>query len=84
MARRAAPLPEVMFRCRQAGRQANPATRRKPRLQVRTAGRRALAATSGGTIPDKQGRTPEALQKLVESEVARWTPILKAAGAVAN
>ncbi|TDR93434.1 tripartite tricarboxylate transporter substrate binding protein BugD [Enterovirga rhinocerotis] len=38
----------------------------------------------GGTIPDKQGRTPEALQKLVESEVARWTPILKAAGAVAN
>jgi tripartite-type tricarboxylate transporter receptor subunit TctC len=38
----------------------------------------------GGTIPDKQGRTPEALQKLVESEVARWTPILKAAGVVAN
>ena len=38
----------------------------------------------GGTIPDKQGRTPAALQQLVESEVARWTPILKAAGVVAN
>ncbi len=29
MARRAAPLPKVMLRCREAGRQANPATRRK-------------------------------------------------------
>lgn len=38
----------------------------------------------GGVIPDKQGRTPEALQKLVETEVARWTPILKAAGVTAN
>lgn len=36
----------------------------------------------GGVIPDKDGRSPEALQKLVESEVARWTPVLKAAGAV--
>ena len=35
-------------------------------------------------IPDEAGRTPEALQKLVESEVARWTPVLKAAGAVAE
>ena len=33
----------------------------------------------GGIIPDKAGRTPAALQKLVESEVARWTPVLKAA-----
>ena len=41
-------------------------------------------AELGGTIPNKQERTPEALQKLVESEVARWTPILKAAGVVAN
>ena len=48
MARRAAPLPKVMFRCREAGRQANPSTRRKPRLQVRKAGRHALAATFGG------------------------------------
>lgn len=31
----------------------------------------------GSVIPDKAGRTPEALQKLVESEVARWTPVLK-------
>ncbi len=31
----------------------------------------------GSVIPDAEGRTPAALQKLVESEVARWTPILK-------
>jgi tripartite-type tricarboxylate transporter receptor subunit TctC len=30
----------------------------------------------GSVIPDKEGRKPAALQKLVESEVARWTPIL--------
>lgn len=35
----------------------------------------------GGVIPDKAGRKPEALQKLVESEVARWTPILKGSAA---
>ena len=33
----------------------------------------------GSIIPDNAGRTPQALQKLVESEVARWTPVLKAA-----
>jgi tripartite-type tricarboxylate transporter receptor subunit TctC len=38
----------------------------------------------GGVIPNKQERTPAALQKLVESEVARWTPVLKEAGAVAQ
>src|SRR5262245_14911291 len=38
----------------------------------------------GSIIPDRAGRTPEALQALVEKEVARWTPILKAAGATAN
>jgi tripartite-type tricarboxylate transporter receptor subunit TctC len=38
----------------------------------------------GSVIPDRAGRSPAALQKLVESEVARWTPILKAAGATAN
>lgn len=37
----------------------------------------------GGTIADKPGRSPAALQKLVESEVARWTPVLKAAGITA-
>jgi tripartite-type tricarboxylate transporter receptor subunit TctC len=38
----------------------------------------------GGVLPSKADRTPQALQKLVESEVARWTPILKASGAVGN
>ncbi len=38
----------------------------------------------GGVIPTAQERTPEALQKLVESEVARWTPVLQAAGAKAE
>ena len=38
----------------------------------------------GGVIPTNAERTPEALQKLVESEVARWTPVLKAAGASAE
>ena len=38
----------------------------------------------GGVLPTAAERTPEALQKLVESEVARWTPVLKAAGATAE
>ena len=38
----------------------------------------------GAVIPDRDGRSPGALQALVVSEVARWTPVLKAAGAVAN
>jgi tripartite-type tricarboxylate transporter receptor subunit TctC len=38
----------------------------------------------GGVVPEKKDRGPEALQKLVEAEVARWTPVLKAAGAVAQ
>ena len=37
----------------------------------------------GSVIPDKTGRTPQALQKLVESEVARWLPVLKDAAATA-
>jgi tripartite-type tricarboxylate transporter receptor subunit TctC len=32
----------------------------------------------GAQIPDSAHRTPEVLQKLVESEVARWAPVLKA------
>jgi tripartite-type tricarboxylate transporter receptor subunit TctC len=36
----------------------------------------------GSVLPEGKGRTPEALSDLVKSEVARWTPILKAAGAV--
>ncbi len=38
----------------------------------------------GGVIPSAADQTPAALQKLVESEVARWTPVLKAAGATAE
>jgi tripartite-type tricarboxylate transporter receptor subunit TctC len=38
----------------------------------------------GGVIPSKADRSPAGLQKLVESEVARWTPVLKEAGAVAQ
>lgn len=38
----------------------------------------------GSTAPTGADRGPEGLQKLVESEVARITPVLKAAGAVAQ
>jgi putative tricarboxylic transport membrane protein len=38
----------------------------------------------GSVIPDKAGRSPQALAELVKSEVARWTPILKAAATVRN
>lgn len=31
----------------------------------------------GGDIPDKAGRTPEALAKLVQSEVSRWASVIK-------
>jgi tripartite-type tricarboxylate transporter receptor subunit TctC len=36
----------------------------------------------GSVLPEGQGRSPQALAELVNSEVARWTPVLKAAGAV--
>ncbi len=36
----------------------------------------------GSVIPEGRGRSSDALGELVVSEVARWTPILKAAGAV--
>ncbi len=48
------------------------------------AGTRKRFLDLGSVIPDKAGRTPAALQTLVESEVARWTPILKAAGLSGN
>jgi tripartite-type tricarboxylate transporter receptor subunit TctC len=35
----------------------------------------------GCAIPDKANRTPQALQTRVESELARWSSVLKAAGA---
>jgi tripartite-type tricarboxylate transporter receptor subunit TctC len=34
----------------------------------------------GGDIPDRQGRSPEALARLVQSEVARWDKVFKAMG----
>jgi tripartite-type tricarboxylate transporter receptor subunit TctC len=38
----------------------------------------------GGEIPNREGRTPQALADLVKSEIAKWTPIIKAAGVAAN
>jgi tripartite-type tricarboxylate transporter receptor subunit TctC len=38
----------------------------------------------GAVLPAKDGQSPEALQAFVVSEVGRWTPVLKAAGATAN
>jgi tripartite-type tricarboxylate transporter receptor subunit TctC len=38
----------------------------------------------GGVLPTASERTPEGLQELVVSEVARWTPVLKAAGVTAE
>ena len=34
----------------------------------------------GSVLPDKTGRSQQALQGLVTSEIARWTPIIHAAG----
>ena len=34
----------------------------------------------GGDIPDRPGRSPEALAKLVQSEVARWATVFKQVG----
>jgi tripartite-type tricarboxylate transporter receptor subunit TctC len=34
----------------------------------------------GGDIPDRQGRSPEALAKLVQSEVTRWAAVFKQVG----
>ena len=35
----------------------------------------------GGDIPDRPGRSPEALAKLVQNEVARWATVFKTMGA---
>ena len=32
----------------------------------------------GAEIPNRAERTPEALGRLVEAEIAKWTPIIKA------
>ena len=34
----------------------------------------------GSVLPDKNGRSQQALLNLVKSEIARWTPIIQAAG----
>jgi tripartite-type tricarboxylate transporter receptor subunit TctC len=34
----------------------------------------------GSELPGKDGRGPQALAALVKNEIARWTPIIKAAG----
>jgi tripartite-type tricarboxylate transporter receptor subunit TctC len=36
-------------------------------------------ADLGGSIPAKQERTPASFTRLVKAEIARWSPILKAA-----
>ena len=38
-------------------------------------------ADLGGAIPDKEERTPAKFGAFVKAEIARWSPILKAAGA---
>ncbi len=38
----------------------------------------------GAVLPDQAGRGSEALKTFVAGEVARWTPVLKAAGVVGN
>lgn len=38
----------------------------------------------GSVIPDKKDRTPEALRQFVESEVVRWSSVMKPTGATAN
>src|ERR1700730_18249425 len=44
----------------------------------------ARLAELGSSAPNAADRGPAALQKLVESEVARITPVIKAAGVTAN
>jgi len=41
-------------------------------------------ADLGGSIPPKAERTPAAFDRLVKAEVARWSPILKAASVTTN
>jgi tripartite-type tricarboxylate transporter receptor subunit TctC len=41
-------------------------------------------AELGGSIPAKQERAPASFARLVKSEIARWSPILKAASVTTN
>jgi putative tricarboxylic transport membrane protein len=38
----------------------------------------------GGSVPAKQERTPASFARLVKAEIARWSPILKAASLATN
>jgi tripartite-type tricarboxylate transporter receptor subunit TctC len=48
------------------------------------AGTRKRLLDLGSVIPDRRGRSPEALRQLVTNEIARWTPVLKAAIGTGN
>ena len=60
--------------------------------QLNSAGRAALADATvrkrllelGADLPDAAGQTPEALAKLVSSEIDKWVPVIKAAGVKVN
>ena len=41
-------------------------------------------AALGGSIPTKQERTPASFARLVKAEIARWSPMLKAASLTAH
>jgi tripartite-type tricarboxylate transporter receptor subunit TctC len=41
-------------------------------------------ADLGGSIPPKQERTPAVFDRLVKAEIARWSPILRAAAPATN
>ena len=41
-------------------------------------------ADLGGTVPAKDERTPAKFDAFVKAEIARWSPILKAASVTAN
>ena len=41
-------------------------------------------AELGGSIPAKQERAPASFARLVKAEIARWSPILKAASVTTN
>jgi tripartite-type tricarboxylate transporter receptor subunit TctC len=38
----------------------------------------------GSDLPNQDGRGPQALANLVKTEIAKWTPIIKSAGAATN
>jgi tripartite-type tricarboxylate transporter receptor subunit TctC len=48
------------------------------------AGTRKRLLDLGSEIPDKPNRGPQPLAALVKSEIARWTPIIRAANVTAN